>query len=162
VEAGGAGGGVEGNHIRVSSRQYLTFQSRIFVTRQPILGSITPFWVEQKGVMLCRRDQSCHIITQYAILRVAASHLIPRRLGDLGPICHTTLYWSLYYSYSGQIRSCLRCFSSYRWTHMWIVNINYGVGFWNNGPVSLFIFRISHSYFGARTNMLSTVLSMSL
>jgi hypothetical protein len=108
---------------------------------------------------LLRRDQSC-IITRYAIQRVlVASHLIPRRLGDLGvqsviqrftgPSTIVDRYdpalgVSLFLSLDAYVAS-------------------YEVGFWNNGPVSLFICRtVSHSYFGARTNMSSIVLSTSL
>jgi hypothetical protein len=108
---------------------------------------------------LLRRDQSC-IITQYAIQRVlAASHLIPRRLGNLGvqsiiqrftgPSTIADRYdpavgISLFLSFNAYVDS-------------------YEVGFWNNGPVSFFICRtVSHSYFGARTNMSSTVLPTSL
>jgi hypothetical protein len=111
-----------------------------------------------RGALL-RRDQSC-IITQFARERLlAASHLIPRRLGDLGirsVIQRFTGPSTIVDRYDPALGVSL------------ILNLGayvdgYEVGFWNNGPVSFFICHtVSHSYFGARTNMSSTILSTSL
>ena len=121
-------------------------------TRSVTTNTSAPQATAFSGTLL-RRDQSC-IITQYARQRVLiASHLIPRRLGGLG------------------IQSVIQCFTGPstimdRYDPALGVSLflplnayvdAYEVGFWNNGPVSLFICRtVSHSYFGARTNMSST------
>ena len=108
---------------------------------------------------LLRRDRSC-VITQYAIQRVlAASHLIPRRFGDLG-------VQSIIQRFTGPSTIVDRYDPALGVSLFLTLDAyvdSYDVGFWNNGPVSLFIFRtVSHSYFGARTNMSSTVLGSSL
>jgi hypothetical protein len=108
---------------------------------------------------LLRRDQSC-IITQCAIQKVlAASHLIPRRLGDLG-------VQSVIQRFTGPSTIVDRYDPALGVSLFLPLDAyvdSYDVGFWNNGPVSLFIFRtVSHSYFGARTNMSSTILLTSL
>jgi hypothetical protein len=108
---------------------------------------------------LLRRDQSC-IITQNARQRVlAASHLIPKRLGDLG-------VQSVIQRFTGPSTIVGRYDPALGVSLFLSLDAyvdSYEVGFWNNGPVSLFIFcAVSHSYFGARTNMSSTVLLTNL
>jgi hypothetical protein len=108
---------------------------------------------------LLRRDQSC-IITQYTSQRVlAASHLIPRRLGVLG-------VQSIIQRFTGPSTIVDR-FNPALGVSLFLpldaYVDGYEVGFWNNGPVSLFICRtVLHSYFGARTNISSTVFTTSL
>ena len=96
---------------------------------------------------LLRRDRSC-IVTQYATRRVlAASHLLPRRLGDLGVqsvIQRFTGPSTIVDKYDPALGvSLFLSLDAYVDT--------YEMGFWTSGPVSLFICRtVSHSYFGVQ------------
>jgi hypothetical protein len=84
---------------------------------------------------LLRRDHSC-IITQYTSQRVlAASHLIPRRLGVLG-------VQSIIQRFTGPSTIVDRFNPSLGVSLFLPLDAyvdSYEVGFWNNGPVSLYL-----------------------
>jgi hypothetical protein len=90
---------------------------------------------------LLRRDQAC-IITQHTMdALLVASHLIPRRLGDLGVqfvMQRFTGPSTISDRYDPAIGVLL-------FSPLDILAESYQLGFWNNGPVSLLIFHpVSH------------------
>ncbi|KAF8226658.1 hypothetical protein L208DRAFT_1160114, partial [Tricholoma matsutake] len=87
---------------------------------------------------LLRRDQAC-IITHHTMERVLiSSHLIPRRLGDLGVqsvVQRFTGLATIVDRYDPAIGVSL-------FTGLDALVDSFELGFWNNGPVSLFTFHI--------------------
>lgn len=105
------------------------------------------------------RDERC-IISQSTFTHVhTASHLVPRRLGDVGAT-------SVVHRFTGLDAVVTRfdpTLGVLLFQALDALVDSYELGFWHLGPASLLSFELHHVniYWGDRTNMLSTVFSLN-